>query len=90
MKIAVVGGGSTSAPELVDGIARLRDVVQVDDIARIDPAADRLALDVAVRGGQDRVVRALMARPLVAQTATADRLTNLLLGSNRGHLRWLS
>jgi 6-phospho-beta-glucosidase len=43
MKIAVVGGGSTYTPELVDGFARLRDSgLGVDELVLVDPAADRL------------------------------------------------
>jgi 6-phospho-beta-glucosidase len=43
MKIAVVGGGSTYTPELVDGFARLRgNGLKVDHIALIDPSPDRL------------------------------------------------
>jgi 6-phospho-beta-glucosidase len=42
MKVTVVGGGSTYTPELVDGIARLRDVLPVDTLVLADPAADRL------------------------------------------------
>src|ERR1700710_2967543 len=44
MKLAVVGGGSTYTPELVDGIGRMRDVLRVDELVLIDPAEDRLAL----------------------------------------------
>ena len=44
MKIAVVGGGSTYTPELVDGLGRLRDVLPVDELVLVDPAADRLEL----------------------------------------------
>ncbi|GGQ75946.1 family 4 glycosyl hydrolase [Couchioplanes azureus] len=40
MKIAVVGGGSTYTPELVDGFARLG--ATVSELVLIDPAADRL------------------------------------------------
>ena len=42
MKVTVVGGGSTYTPELVDGIARLRDVLPVDTLVLADPAEDRL------------------------------------------------
>ncbi|KAB7850028.1 6-phospho-beta-glucosidase [Streptomyces mobaraensis] len=42
MKLAVVGGGSTYTPELVDGFARLRAALPVDELVLIDPAADRL------------------------------------------------
>ncbi|MDI3421868.1 6-phospho-beta-glucosidase [Streptomyces luteolus] len=44
MKLAVVGGGSTYTPELVDGFARLRDVLPVEELVLVDPAADRLDL----------------------------------------------
>ncbi|MCW2917986.1 MAG: putative sugar hydrolase [Actinomycetia bacterium] len=44
MKLAVVGGGSTYTPELVDGFARLRDTLPVEELVLIDPAADRLEL----------------------------------------------
>ena len=45
MKIAVVGGGSTYTPELVDGFARLRESgLSVDELVLIDPAAERLAV----------------------------------------------
>src|SRR5918911_1235843 len=46
MKIAVIGGGSTYTPELVDGFARLRDEagLDVDKLVLVDPAADRLAV----------------------------------------------
>ncbi|MFF4225492.1 6-phospho-beta-glucosidase [Streptomyces abikoensis] len=42
MKLAVVGGGSTYTPELVDGFARLRDVLAVEELVLVDPAAERL------------------------------------------------
>ncbi|MER7029187.1 MULTISPECIES: 6-phospho-beta-glucosidase [Streptomyces] len=44
MKLAVVGGGSTYTPELIDGFARLRDVLPLAELVLIDPAADRLEL----------------------------------------------
>ncbi|MGA5303345.1 6-phospho-beta-glucosidase [Nucisporomicrobium flavum] len=40
MKIAVVGGGSTYTPELVDGFARLGSMVS--ELVLIDPAGERL------------------------------------------------
>ncbi|MET7377489.1 6-phospho-beta-glucosidase [Streptomyces sp. NPDC005526] len=42
MKLTVVGGGSTYTPELVDGFARLRDALPVEELVLVDPAADRL------------------------------------------------
>ncbi|HCA87353.1 MAG TPA: 6-phospho-beta-glucosidase [Streptomyces sp.] len=44
MRLAVVGGGSTYTPELIDGFARLRDILPLDELVLIDPAADRLEL----------------------------------------------
>lgn len=44
MKLAVVGGGSTYTPELIDGFARLRDTLPIEELVLVDPAADRLAL----------------------------------------------
>ncbi|MEV0383481.1 6-phospho-beta-glucosidase [Nonomuraea sp. NPDC050643] len=48
MKLAVVGGGSTYTPELVDGIARLREELPVTELALIDPDAARLELVAGV------------------------------------------
>ncbi|GAA4712800.1 family 4 glycosyl hydrolase [Phytohabitans rumicis] len=58
MKIAVVGGGSTYTPELIDGFARLLPDAQV---CLVDPAADRLA-----------VVGPFAARLLPGTTWTTD------------------
>ncbi|WP_253209707.1 6-phospho-beta-glucosidase [Streptomyces niphimycinicus] len=44
MKLAVVGGGSTYTPELIDGFARLRDALPLEELILVDPAADRLEL----------------------------------------------
>ena len=44
MKLAVVGGGSTYTPELVDGIARLADDVKVTELILVDPDQARLDL----------------------------------------------
>ena len=42
MKVTVVGGGSTYTPELVDGIARLRGEIEVDQLVLCDPDTTRL------------------------------------------------
>ncbi len=42
MKLAIIGGGSTYTPELVDGFARLRAELPLTELALVDPAADRL------------------------------------------------
>ncbi|MEU5190609.1 6-phospho-beta-glucosidase [Streptomyces klenkii] len=39
-----MGGGSTYTPELVDGFARLRDVLPVTELVLVDPDARRLEL----------------------------------------------
>ncbi|KMO94894.1 6-phospho-beta-glucosidase [Streptomyces roseus] len=44
MKLAVVGGGSTYTPELIDGFARLRDTLPIAELVLIDPATERLEL----------------------------------------------
>ncbi|MFE2149464.1 6-phospho-beta-glucosidase [Streptomyces lavendulae] len=44
MKLAVVGGGSTYTPELIDGFARMRDTLPVTELVLVDPAAERLEL----------------------------------------------
>src|SRR5262245_16618882 len=42
MKVAVVGGGSTYTPELVSGLARERDRLDVSELVLQDIDADRL------------------------------------------------
>ncbi len=42
MKLAIIGGGSTYTPELVDGFARLRAELPLSELALVDPDADRL------------------------------------------------
>jgi 6-phospho-beta-glucosidase len=44
MKLAVIGGGSTYTPELIDGIARLADQVKVTEIVLVDPDETRLSV----------------------------------------------
>jgi len=43
MKLAVVGGGSTYTPELIDGVARLSGEVKVSELVLVDPDEQRLA-----------------------------------------------
>ncbi len=42
MKIAVIGGGSTYTPELIEGFARRSDVLAVDELVLHDVSQDRL------------------------------------------------
>ncbi len=44
MKIAVVGGGSTYTPELVDGMARLSGDIRITELVLVDPDAGRLSV----------------------------------------------
>jgi 6-phospho-beta-glucosidase len=44
MKLAVVGGGSTYSPELVDGIARLTGDIKITELVLVDPDAERLSV----------------------------------------------
>ena len=44
MKVAVVGGGSTYTPELVDGVGRLTGGLDVTELTLVDPDTDRLAV----------------------------------------------
>jgi 6-phospho-beta-glucosidase len=62
MKIAVIGGGSTYTPELIEGFARRAAVLGWDELMLHDTAADRLA----VVGG--------LARRILARDTLADRL----------------
>jgi 6-phospho-beta-glucosidase len=62
MKIAVIGGGSTYTPELIEGFARRADVLGWDELVLHDTAEERLA----VVGG--------LARRILARDALADRL----------------
>ncbi|BEL02637.1 hypothetical protein Q0Z83_008280 [Actinoplanes sichuanensis] len=49
---------------------------------------EELALDAALRGGRDRVYRALLAHPLIGQHEQADALTDRLIAAGRAHLAW--
>lgn len=44
IKLAVVGGGSTYTPELIDGFARLRALLPLEELVLIDPDTERLEL----------------------------------------------
>jgi len=62
-----------------------------DDIRGLVAAVagyERLALDAAVHGGRDRVLRAMRAHPLVLQHDRAEKLTDLLLAENARFLPW--
>ncbi|MDX3074558.1 6-phospho-beta-glucosidase [Streptomyces sp. NPDC088354] len=67
MKLAVVGGGSTYTPELIDGFARLRETLPIEELVLVDPAADRLRLV----GGLARRIFAKQGHPGTV-TTTSD------------------
>jgi 6-phospho-beta-glucosidase len=51
-------------------------------------AYEELAVDAALRGGRDRVAKALLAHPLVGQYDLAQQLTDRLLAENAEFLPW--
>ncbi|GII82069.1 6-phospho-beta-glucosidase [Sphaerisporangium siamense] len=66
MKLAVVGGGSTYTPELIDGFARLREELPLSEIVLVDPDERRLA---PVSGMASRML-ARAGHPATVSTAT--------------------
>jgi 6-phospho-beta-glucosidase len=54
VKMAVVGGGSTYTPELVDGLCDYHSRLVVDELVLLDPDTDRLD---AVGGVSERILR---------------------------------
>jgi 6-phospho-beta-glucosidase len=64
MKLAVIGGGSSYTPELVDGLFSRLDAIPVTDVWLMDPAEERLAITadlsrrMATRHGDPFAVRA--------------------------------
>jgi 6-phospho-beta-glucosidase len=56
LKLAVVGGGSTYTPELIEGIARRADRLEVDELVLLDIDAERLEI---VGGLAGRMLRRL-------------------------------
>ena len=69
IKMAVVGGGSTYTPELVDGIGRLGEQLGVEELALTDPAAERLAV---VSGVSQRILAKLGHAGKVTSTTNRD------------------
>ncbi|MFF5188173.1 6-phospho-beta-glucosidase [Streptomyces sp. NPDC000345] len=70
MKLTVVGGGSTYTPELVDGFARLRGTLPLEELVLVDPAAERLELV----GGLARRIFARQGHPgRIVTTSDLDR-----------------
>jgi 6-phospho-beta-glucosidase len=76
LKIAVVGGGSTYTPELVQGFADRAERLPVDDLVLLDPDAERLE----VVGGLAR--RMLERRGFGGRLALSGRLEEALDGAD--------
>ncbi|MFJ9596373.1 6-phospho-beta-glucosidase [Streptomyces virginiae] len=92
MKLAVVGGGSTYTPELIDGFARLRDTLPVSELVLIDPATERLeligALARRILARQDHAGRVTTTTDLDAGVAGADAvLLQLRVGGQAARLQ---
>ncbi len=66
MKLAIVGGGSTYTPELVDGFQRHRDALPLDELVLVDPDPQRLELV----GGIGRRMLARAGHPARLTTTT--------------------
>jgi 6-phospho-beta-glucosidase len=67
VRLTVVGGASTYTPELVDGFARLGDLLPLQELVLVDPAAERLE----VVGGLARRILARQGHP-ARLTLTSD------------------
>ncbi len=70
MKIAVIGGGSTYTPELIEGFARRADVLAVDELVLHDISEERL-----------KVVGGLAGRILAKQGFGGRLVTTTSLGT---------
>ncbi|WP_128376645.1 6-phospho-beta-glucosidase [Streptomyces cavernae] len=76
MKLTVVGGGSTYTPELIDGFARLRDTLPIEELVLVDPAVGRLELV----GGLARRIFAKQGHP--GRVVTTDDLDQAVEGAD--------
>ncbi|HUC05889.1 MAG TPA: hypothetical protein VL961_10860 [Acidimicrobiales bacterium] len=69
IKVAVVGGGSTYTPELVDGLCDHEDRMVVDELVLLDPSEERRR---AVGGLSERILRHRGWRGTFSTTADQD------------------
>src|SRR3954462_2916879 len=70
MKLAVVGGGSTYTPEVIDGLVQFRDELPVDDLYLHDTNDERLQIVAGL--AQRMLERAGHPANLVATTSLDD------------------
>lgn len=75
MKVAVVGGGSTYTPELIDGLSTMRGAVRPEQIVLYDPATERLNVVGAM------CTRLLAASGHAAALSTTSNLDEALDGA---------
>ena len=85
IEVSATVGAAGAVPVAVDPVSPLMSGL----IAHVS-AYEELALDAALRGGRDRVAKALLAHPLVGQYDLADQLTDRLLAENAAFLPWAS
>ncbi len=83
VEVPAVVGTAGASPVVMDQLDPL-----YSGLVQHVSAYEELALDAALRGGRERVFRALLAHPLIGRLDTADRLTDLLLEANAGYLTW--
>jgi 6-phospho-beta-glucosidase len=69
MKLAVIGGGSTYTPEVIDGLVRLRDQLPVDDLFLHDTNEQRLGV---VAGFAKRMLQRAAHDAKVVTTTSLD------------------
>jgi 6-phospho-beta-glucosidase len=69
VKVAVIGGGSTYTPELVEGLVDRADRVPLDELVLLDPDEERLAV---VGGLADRMLRRAGWPGRLVRTARRD------------------
>ncbi len=73
MKIAIIGGGSTYTPELVEGVVRLRDSLPITEVVLHDTDDARLEV---VGSAAERILRAQGWDGKVTATGDLDRAVN--------------
>src|SRR5215208_4009575 len=69
IKAAVIGGGSTYTPELIEGIARRQNRLPVDELALMDLSQERLDI---VGGLARRIMDRLGWRGRITTTTSAE------------------
>jgi len=85
IEVSATIGASGATPVAVDPVSPLMSGL----IAHVS-AYEELAIDAALRGGRDRVAKALLAHPLVGQYDVAEQLTDRLMAENAAFLPWVS